>query len=61
MTVINEWFETVRTWVNTFDEIAPRTIEGVYVVGSVALNDWQSGSRDIDIVAITTEIGRAHV
>ena len=55
MTVINEWFETVRTWVNTFDEIAPRTIEGVYVVGSVALNDWQSRSSDIDIVAITTE------
>jgi hypothetical protein len=50
-----EWFETVRIWVNTFDEIAPRTIEGVYVVGSVALDDWQSQGSDIDIIAITAE------
>jgi predicted nucleotidyltransferase len=27
----------------------------VYVVGSVALNDWHAGSSDIDIIAITTE------
>ncbi len=50
-----EWFETIRTWVNTFDEIAPRAIEGVYVVGSVALDDWQPHSSDIDIIAITAE------
>ena len=49
------WFETIRTWVNTFDEIAPRTIEGVYVVGSVALGDWQPDTSDIDIIAITAE------
>lgn len=49
------WFDTIRAWTATFDEIAPGTIEGLYVVGSAALNDWQPGSSDIDIVAVTAE------
>ncbi len=40
---------------STYDEIAPRSIEGLYVIGSIALDDWQPHSSDIDIVAITTE------
>ena len=49
------WFEIMRTWTSTFDEIAPGTIEGLYVVGSAALDDWQPGASDIDIVAVTAE------
>jgi hypothetical protein len=49
------WTEAVDRWVSTFDEIAPGTIEGVYVVGSAALGDWQARSSDIDIVAVTAE------
>ena len=55
VTDIGPWFETVRLWVDTFDEVAPRTLEGLYVIGSIALNDWQPSSSDIDIVAITAE------
>ena len=55
MTDVGPWFETIRLWVETFDEIAPRTLEGLYVVGSVALGDWQPHSSDVDIVAITAE------
>ena len=51
----DDWFGIVRLWVETFDEIAPRTIEGLYVIGSVALDDWQPRSSDIDVVAITAE------
>ncbi len=51
----DDWFGTIRLWVDTFDEIVPRTIEGLYVIGSVALDDWQPHSSDIDMVAITTE------
>ncbi len=51
----DDWFDTIRLWVDTFDEIAPRTIEGLYVVGSVALDDGQPHSSDIDVIAITTE------
>ena len=40
---------------STYDEIAPRSIEGLYVIGSIALDDWKPHSSDIDIVAITTE------
>ena len=30
-------------------------VEGLYVVGSFALDDWQPGRSDIDIVAVTAE------
>ena len=49
------WFATLRNWADTFDEISPHTIEGIYVVGSAALDDWQPHSSDIDIIAITAE------
>ena len=49
------WREPLGRWLATFDEIAPGSVEGLYVVGSAALNDWQPGSSDIDIVAVTAE------
>lgn len=48
------WFEAARTWLGAVDEVAPGLVEGLYLVGSVALQDWQHSS-DIDIVAITSE------
>ena len=49
------WFEIVRAWTATVDEIAPGALEGLYVVGSAALDDWQPHASDIDIVAVTAE------
>ncbi len=46
--------ERVSRWLETFDRAAPGVIEGLYVVGSVALDDWRPGS-DIDIVAVLAE------
>ena len=37
------------------DATAPGLVEGLYVVGSYALGDWQPGRSDIDIVAILAE------
>ena len=37
------------------DATAPGMVEGLYVVGSYALGDWQRGRSDIDIVAIMAE------
>lgn len=55
MAEIGAWFETAKTWINTIDEVAPDILEGVYLVGSIALEDWQPHSSDIDIIAITAE------
>ena len=41
-------------WLRAHDEFAPRTIEGLYVVGSVALDDWTPRS-DIDVVAVVAD------
>jgi len=46
--------EALRVWVDTHDEVAPGVIEGLYVVGSVALSDWTPRS-DIDIVAVVAD------
>ncbi|HEY4333522.1 MAG TPA: aminoglycoside adenylyltransferase domain-containing protein [Ilumatobacteraceae bacterium] len=50
-----DWLDIARAWLGTFDEVAPGTIEGLYVVGSVALQDWQPHASDVDIIAITAE------
>jgi hypothetical protein len=55
MTQSDAWLDEIATWLATFDEIAPGTIEGLYVVGSAAMNDWQETSNDIDIIAVTAE------
>ena len=43
------------TYLQIVDATAPGLVEGLYVVGSYALGDWQPGRSDIDIVAITAE------
>jgi len=46
--------DALRTWLGAHDEVTPRTVEGLYVVGSVALDDWTPHS-DIDIVAVVAD------
>lgn len=44
----------LETWIDCHERHAPGLIEGLYVVGSVALDDWGPGS-DVDIVATTAD------
>jgi hypothetical protein len=43
------------TYLEIVDSCAPGLVEGLYVVGSFALDDWQPQSSDIDIVAVMAE------
>jgi hypothetical protein len=43
------------TYLEIVDSCAPGLVEGLYVVGSFALDDWHDGTSDIDIVAVTAE------
>ena len=45
---------SVETWLAHHDRVAPGLIEGLYLVGSVALDDWRPRS-DIDVVAFTAD------
>lgn len=51
---------TVDSWLATFDEHAPGAVEGLYVVGSAALADWQLRS-DVDVVAFVADPTDAEV
>jgi hypothetical protein len=42
-------------YLDVVDACAPGLVEGVYVIGSYALDDWQPGRSDIDIIAVTAE------
>lgn len=44
----------VDTWLAHHDRVAPGLIEGLYLVGSIALGDWSPRS-DLDIVAFTAD------
>lgn len=46
--------EALAVWLDTHDEVAPGMIEGLYLVGSVALDDWTPRS-DIDVVAVVAD------
>jgi len=46
--------DALSIWLGAHDEAAPGTIEGLYVVGSVALDDWTPHS-DIDVVAVVAD------
>lgn len=46
--------DALAAWLEAHDRVAPGVVEGLYVVGSVALADWQPHS-DIDIVAFTAD------
>jgi Nucleotidyltransferase domain len=43
------------TYLEVVDSAAPGLVEGLYVVGSFALDDWHAGRSDIDIVALMAE------
>ena len=43
------------TYLEIADSVEPGLIEGLYVVGSYALDDWVAGASDIDIIAVTAE------
>jgi hypothetical protein len=43
------------TYLEIVDSNAPGMLEGLYVVGSFALDDWHEGRSDIDIVAVLAE------
>lgn len=43
------------TYLDVVDSVAPGLVEGLYVVGSYALGDWQPGRSDIDVVAVLAE------
>jgi hypothetical protein len=46
--------DALEAWLAAHDEVAPDAIEGLYVVGSVALDDWTPHS-DIDVVAVVAD------
>ncbi len=46
--------EPLAAWLAAHDEAAPGVVEGLYVVGSIALSDWTPHS-DIDIVAVVAD------
>jgi hypothetical protein len=46
--------EALSVWIDSHDDAAPGLIEGLYVVGSVALGDWTPHS-DIDVVAVVAD------
>lgn len=43
------------TYLEIADDVAPGLVEGLYVVGSYALGDWQPGASDVDVVVVTAE------
>ena len=43
------------TYLEIVDSIDPALVEGLYVVGSYALDDWVPGASDIDVVVVTAE------
>lgn len=43
----------VTRYLALVDETLPGRIEGLYLVGSLVLNDYQDGQSDIDFVAVT--------
>ena len=50
----DEALAAVDTWLAHHDRVAPGLVEGLYLVGSIALDDWQPRS-DIDIVAFSAD------
>lgn len=46
--------EALEAWLDAHDAVAPGVIEGLYVIGSVALDDWTPRS-DIDVIAVVAD------
>src|SRR5947209_11952097 len=45
----------VERYLQQVDQVLPGRIEGLYLVGSVALDDYQPPHSDIDFVALVAE------
>ncbi|MEP7201421.1 MAG: nucleotidyltransferase domain-containing protein [Ilumatobacteraceae bacterium] len=43
------------TYLDIVDSTAPGLVEGLYVVGSFALDDWHPGRSDVDIISVLAE------
>lgn len=43
------------TYLDIVDSVHPGLVEGLYVVGSFALDDWVPGASDVDVVIVTAE------
>ncbi|MFF5757452.1 aminoglycoside adenylyltransferase domain-containing protein [Streptomyces longwoodensis] len=46
-------YVVVRSYLHAVDTELPWLIQGLYLVGSVALNDFHAGTSDIDFVAVS--------
>lgn len=47
--------EAVGTYLDLVDSVVPGLVEGLYIVGSTALDDWVEGASDVDVVVVTAE------
>jgi hypothetical protein len=47
--------ETVSAYLDAVDAEAPGLVEGLYLVGSAALDDFRPGDSDLDYLAVTAE------
>jgi len=47
--------EVARRYLDLADEALPGRVEGLYLVGSVALDDYRPGQSDVDFLAVTAE------
>jgi hypothetical protein len=43
------------TYLDTIDSVLPGFVEGLYVVGSYALDDWRPDRSDVDVIVVTAE------
>lgn len=46
----------VQRYLQLVDEVLPALLEGLYLVGSIALDDYQAGASDVDFVAVTSQV-----
>jgi hypothetical protein len=50
----------VARYLALLDGVLPGSLDGLYLVGSTALGDFQPGSSDIDFVAFVIAGARSH-
>lgn len=53
MRLTDEVQAVVGSYLSAVDEEAPGLVQGLYLIGSVALDDYRPGRSDIDVVMIT--------
>src|SRR5437016_3994029 len=53
--MIGEIQAVISSYLSAVDDEAPGLVQGLYLIGSVALGDYQPGHSDIDVVMITAD------